>query len=425
MRNIILQVITPLNMEDVHPLQQFIISISLGLLVGLQREWAESPLGGIRTFSLISLLGTTCALLAEEYSAWIIVGGFTGSIFVMAMGQWKKKTPVAGHSSLVTEFGMLLMFVVGVFIHVKPIWIGVSLAGLVAVILQAKIELHKLAVRLSEKEIRAIMQFVLISLVIFPVLPNQYFGPLKVLNPHEIWLMVVLIVAISLTGYIAYKFLGEKAGTILGGVLGGIISSTATTINYAKQSKGAAIALSQNALVIIIAWTISYVRVFLEAVLASPRFQTVWAPLGIIFLVSLLSALWLWRKRLEGNTPGMPKQSNPTELKTALIFGVIYSIILLGVAFAKQYYGNSGLRFVAFLSGITDMDAITLSTSRLVAAEKISPSEGWPIIIIALMSNLLFKGGIAGFLGGKEFLKMILIPWLVSLLAGFALLLFW
>ncbi len=413
-----------LSIQDVHPFHQLIISLALGLLVGLERQRADSPLAGIRTFSLISVFGTVCALLAEKYGGWIIGAGFFGVIAAMIGGRLSIKTDHAsGHSGLVTELAMLLMYCAGVLVH-GPIWLGAALAGIVAVVLQAKMELHGLAKRFSDKEIRAIMQFVLISLVILPIVPNQFFGPLAVLNPHDIWLMVVVIVAVSLLGYVIYKFFGEGAGIILGGILGGVISSTATTTSYARRSKELVGTIPQNAVVVLIAWTTVYVRLFLEVLVAAPSFQAIWLPLGVMFLVSMLSTLWLW-KNLKSGGRGMPAQDNPAELRTALAFGVLYAIILFAVAFSRKYLGNGGLAVVAAVSGVTDMDAITLSTSRLVGTGKLLPHEGWPLIIIAGMSNVFFKGAIAGFMGGRAFFKALLMPWLCSLAAGALLLLVW
>ena len=415
-----------LGIEDIHPFHQLIISLVLGLLVGLQRQWAESPLAGIRTFALISIFGTTSAILAEKFGPWVIVIGFVGVTVIMAVGHLSKRVKylTSEHSGLVTEVAMLLMFGVGILVRTGPIWLSAAVAGMLAVVLQAKIELHGFASRFSDREIRAIMQFVLISLVVFPVVPNRTFGPLNVLNPHEVWLMVVLIVAISLAGYIIYKFWGEKAGIILGGVLGGLISSTATTLTYAKQSRELKATSTRNALLILIAWSIVYARVFLEVIVVAPAFRAAWAPLAIMFCVSSVSILWAW-KRKENNSRGMLPQSNPAEMKTAITFGIIYSVILLAVAFSKEYLGTQGLTVVAILSGVTDMDAITLSTARLVDTGRLLPNEGWPIIITAVVSNVFFKGVIAGFFGGTRLMLAILVPWVSSLVAGGLLLWLW
>ncbi len=416
----------PLNIADIHPFHQLIISLILGLLVGLQRQWAESPLAGIRTFSLIALLGTSCALLADQYGGWMIALGFLGTIAAMIVGHISKRSRTAQqeHSGLVTEFAMLLMFTSGVLVRIGPVWLAVTLAGILAVILQAKIGLHGLASRFIEKEIKAIMQFVLISLVIFPIVPNQTYGPLDVLNPHNIWLMVVLIIAISLAGYIIYKFFGQKAGLLLGGILGGVISSTATTMTYSRRSKELTKAIPQNALLILIAWTVLYVRVFFEITVVAPQFTDAYVPIGVMFSVSILSTIWLWRAA-DKSHKGMPLQNNPTELKTALTFGLLYSAVLLAVAFSKQYFGSKGLAVVAILSGFTDVDAITLSTARLVETGKLLPSEGWPVIVAAITSNIFFKGMLAGALGGKVLFKTVFISWVSTLVAGLVLLWAW
>lgn len=410
------------SIGDIHPFHELIIALVLGLLVGLQRQWADSPLGGIRTFALVSVLGTGCALLSEKLGAWIVVAGFLGVVAAMLPGRLIRKVDSKEHSGLVTEFAMLLTFIVGALVRIGPIWLAAAIAGIVAVILQAKVELHGLAARFSEKELKSIMQFVLIGLVIFPIVPNKTFGPFDVVNPHDVWLMVLLIVGISLSGYIIYKFWGERAGVLLGGILGGLISSTATTMSHSKASKGGS-AVSQNALIIVIAWTTVYPRLFLEIGVAAPAFRAAWLPLIVLFAASACSALWVWRSTSR-HGKGMPLQDNPTELKTALTFGFLYSVILLAVAFSKEHLGTSGLGLVAALSGITDMDAITLSTARMVESGKLTPAEGWPLIVIAAMSNTLFKGVLVGVVGGKVLLRAIAMPLVVSLGVAIALLAF-
>jgi len=267
------------------------------------------------------------------------------------------------------------------------------------------------------------MQFVLISLVIFPIVPNAYIDPYQVINPHNIWLMVILIVAISLCGYVTYKFFGERAGILLGGILGGIISSTATTAAYSKRSKNTS-SHSANALVIAIAWTVLYIRVFLEVIVVSPKFREAWAPIGIMFFVSGVSSLWLWR-RGKGQRSEMPQQKNPAELTSAVTFSVLYAIILFTVVVSKQYLDVRWLTAIAIPAGVAEIDAITLSTARLVETGKLSPQEGWPVIITAIMSNTVFKGLLTVVLGRMALFKAVLLPVITSLVSGLLLLAYW
>jgi uncharacterized membrane protein (DUF4010 family) len=246
------------------------------------------------------------------------------------------------------------------------------------------------------------MQFVLLSLVILPVLPDRAYGPYAVLNPRQVWWMVVLIVGISLSGYIVYRFFGEKVSAAVGGILGGAISSTATTVSYARLSAGAPERTRMALSVIMTASAVVPVRVLLEIALVAPGFlPVVGAPLLIIFATSLLLAAgcWFWSVR---EKTVLPSQPNPSELRSALMFGFLYAVVILAIAAAKEYFGNKGLYAVAALSGMTDMDAITLSTSRLVEGGRLDPMHGWRLVVVALISNLVFKTGAVAFLGHRR-----------------------
>ncbi len=318
---------------------------------------------------------------------------------------------------------MLLMYTIGVLTVTGPLWLAAASAGILVIVLQFKLELHGVAQRFTETEITAFMQFVLISLVILPVLPNHTMGPFDVLNPYEIWLMVILIVAISLIGYVIYKFFGERAGTRMNGILGGLISSTATTVSYAKRCKGQENMVSKSAVVISLAWTTVYVRLMIEVAIAAPSFKTIYIPLAVLTAVSFLATLFLWR-RSEVRAEAMLPQQNPSELKTAVIIGVLFAMILILSAAAKQYFGNWGLLAAAFISGMTDLDAITLSTSRMVQSGKILSAEGVPVILMAIFSNLLFKTLIVTSLGGRKLLKALLLPFVSTVFVMIILLIF-
>lgn len=402
---------------EIHPFHQLFISLVLGLLVGLQRQWVDAPLGGVRTFTLLSIFGTLCAFIANSFGVWIIVSGFLGVISVILVGNFshKKNFDAKKHSPLSTEVAMLVMFAVGVLAATGPLWLAASAAGILVIILQLKMPLHRLMERFNEDEIKAFIQFILISLIILPILPDRTMGPFDVLNPFEIWLMVILIVAISLTGYILYKFLGGRVGTWMSGILGGVISSTATTVSYSKRCKTQAEAVSSSAIVISLAWTTVYIRLIIEVAVVAPSFKSIYLPLIILAAVSFLTTLFLW-KRTKVRSEWMPIQQNPSELKSALIFAFLFAMILILTEAAKQHFGNWGLLAAAFLSGLTDVDAITLSTSRLVESKRLLSHEGSAVILMGIFSNLLFKIGIAASLGGKKLLKALLIPFSTTLI---------
>jgi uncharacterized membrane protein (DUF4010 family) len=398
--------------------QQLGIALGLGLLVGLQRESVASRLAGLRTFPLVTLFGSICALLATIFGGWIIAAGFialAGLIFVGKFSEAQAGTPDPG---LTTEVAVLLMFGVGAYLIIGHRSVAIAVGGGAAVLLHFKGQLHDAVARLSDNDLKAIMQFALISLVILPVLPSQTYGPYAVLNPRNIWWMVVLIVGISLSGYIVYKFFGGKVGLLVGGVLGGLISSTATTVSYSRRTAHDPDSVRSAAIIIAVAAAIVFVRVILEIATVAPSFLTVtvW-PLSAMMVAMAISgcAMWFWDR---SKAEAMPAQENPSELKSALVFGLLYAIILLAIAFAKERYGSRGLYFVAGLSGLTDVDAITLSTSQMVNLNRINADQAWRLIVIATMSNLVFKTLMVAALGQRQLLSRVSASFGLALAVG-------
>ncbi len=405
--------------------QQLLVSLSLGLLVGLQRERSKSAIGGIRTFPLITLLGTVCGQLARVHGGWIVVAGLVALAALVSVTQAARLREDKTETGLTTEIAVLLLYALGVFIASGPILIAVVMGGVVALLLYLKLPLHQFVGRLGETDMRAIMQFVFVSTVVLPVLPNESYGPYQVLNPFEIWLMVVLIVGLSLAGYVAYKFFGGTGGLLVSGVLGGTISSTATSVGAARQAGKHKPLVGMATLIIMIASTVTLVRVLIEiGVVAPAKFAVLAGPLAAMFgamaVIAIVACLF-WRKE----TGVQSTQHNPAELKTALVFAAIYALIKLGVAAAREQFGAAGLYVVSVISGLTDMDAVTLSTSRLVDSGKLEPALGWRTILIAAISNLVFKAVAVAVVGGAAIFYRVAILFALSGIAGGLILAFW
>lgn len=402
------------------------IAAGLGLLVGLQKERAESPLAGLRTFALVSLAGAVAALLGESTTPWVVVGGLLAIAAMMVVGNVVLvKAGSYDDPGQTTEVAVVLMYLIGVLVVAGSREVAIVLGGSTAMLLHLREELHTWVDRLSDRDVRAIMQFVVISLVVLPVLPDQTYGPYDVINPRQVWWMVVLIVGLNLAGYAAFRLFGSRAGTALAGILGGIISSTATTISYARQTKTDRGRDMVAVLVVWIASGVVFVRVMLEIGAVAPEFlPTAAGPLTIMLGVFLVLAAARWRS---GASPGESplEPGNPSELKPAILFGVLYAIVLLVLAAAEDFLGDTGLYVAAALSGLTDVDAITLSTSRLVATEGLAPGTGWRVILVGSLSNLVFKLGMAATLGSRPFAKRLAALVIVALAAGALLLVFW
>ena len=410
------------------------ISLSLGVLVGLQRQRSEPVIAGLRTFPLITLLGTMAGALDQSRGApgWIMAAGFLAIVTVVSVTNIHRLRQDAADFGMTTEVAILLMYAVGAYLVVGERVVAVAVGATVAVLLQFKPELHGIAARLGDQDLRAIMTFALITCVVLPVLPNTTYdlvSPLDVVNPFEIWMMVVLMVGISLIGYLIYKFFGRNAGILLGGVLGGAISSTATTLSYAKRTRIDPSASHMAALVIVIASTVVFARVLIEILVVAPQNFALLAPPVVVMMgTGILTAGFMWW-RVHDEPAATPDQKNPTELRSALVFAAVYAGVLMALSAAKHYLGGQGLYGIAVLSGLTDMDAITMSTARMVRAGSqaggIPASEGWRLIVVASMANLVFKWGMAAAAGGIVLRRQLAWLFAVSLVVGSLLLLLW
>lgn len=416
-------------MDNTEGMIALALALGLGLLVGLQRE-RHAEFAGIRTFALITVLGATAGLLVAHWGGWVLAAAWLGLALLLFLGgstAERSQGPVAGglvDGGITTEIAALVMFGVGALLAAGLLAQGIVLGGAVAVLLHWKEPLHHFARGLGAADFRAVIQFVLIALVILPLLPDRAFGPYAVLNPYQVWLMVVLIVAINLSAYVSYRLVGSRGGALLGGLLGGLVSSTATSVSYARQARAGLVQAGAAALVVVLASAMVYPRILAEMVLVAPALAgRAWLPLAITFVVMLSTVgLALLRVRPE---PVATSHSNPAQLPAALGFGLLYAVVLWVVAAGQSLFGQSAIYGVALIAGFTDVDAITLSSAQLVRDGQLDADLAWRVVLLASLSNLLFKFGIAAVLGPVALLRHLLPGFAAGLLVGGGLILFW
>ncbi|HEY5647082.1 MAG TPA: MgtC/SapB family protein, partial [Pseudomonadales bacterium] len=215
---------------------QLAVALGLGLLVGLQREWAEDKPLGLRSFALITLVGAITGLYAAASSVWIVAAGLIAVTTAVTVHTvlLAREQPVRG---MTTELAAIAMYLIGAMTTSGWIVPAVVLAGIVMLLLHWKQTMHEWVDRIDVQEFQAVARFVLVTLVVLPVLPDRPFGPYEVLNPFQIWLMVVLIVGLNLSGYFGLRMASGRGGVLLSGALGGLVSSTATTLSVATRSR--------------------------------------------------------------------------------------------------------------------------------------------------------------------------------------------
>jgi len=257
------------------------------------------------------------------------------------------------------------------------------------------------------------------------VLPDRTFGPYDVLNPFQIWLMVVLIVALNLIGYFGLRVATGRGGALASGVLGGLVSSTATTASFATRSRKHPGLVPATSVIILVASMIVYLRVLVETLAVAPSLLAELAGPLAAFVLLFAGVTAAYVTRLEGTTTAEVEAGNPAELRAALFFGAVYSLVIFVSAAVSDHFGETMLYPVAILSGLTDVDAITLSTARLFGEARIGADTAWRVIFLASLANLLFKASVVAVVGGAV-LRRRLVPVLVGLsAAGVLLVVIW
>jgi uncharacterized membrane protein (DUF4010 family) len=410
---------------DVHQIYQLAIAVGLGLIVGIQRQTQGSPVAGIRTITLITVFGFLAGSLAAPLGGSLVLTGLVVVTGFLIMGNVMRARLGDPHPGVTSEVATAAMYLVGVLVALEWTTLAVVTTGFVVLLLHWKGELRSIADRLTEQDRRALAQLILLGFVILPALPNREMGPYGVLNPYDIWRMVVLIVGISLGAYIAYKFVGGRAGTLLAGTLGGLISSTASTMTFSHLTREIEGREAAASVMILIASTVVFIRVLAEIALVAPgELQSLGPPILVMGGAMALVSAGMYRWAGEGIDAPAPEDP-PSDLRAAVLFGALYALILVAVAFAQRYWGGGGLYFIAFISGLTDMDAITLSSANLVEDGVLPAGTAWRMILVGGMSNLMFKGGIVAVAGSRALRKPVALGFGLSIAAGTLILLLW
>jgi len=387
--------------NGIEALPQFLTSLAIGLLIGLERERNPSAKAGLRTFALVAVFGTLAALLSTKLgSPWLLIAGLL-AVAGMIIAAYLNNPVEENDPGTTTMIALVLCYGLGAMIWYGLAKLTVMLAIGITALLYFKPELRGLSQKLTRRDLVAVLQFSVLTFIVLPILPNQNYGPYGAFNPHHAWLMVVLISGISLAGYAALQMVGTRYGAPLLGFLGGLVSSTATTLIYAKHGKNSPVMSSLAASVIVIASMVVLVRLLVvSAVVAFGALPGLLPMLAGGLVFGLLVALYNWRKMDKATELYIPETSNPAELHTAISFGLLYVAVLLGSAWMADIAGSQGLYAVALASGLTDVDAITLSSLHLFNLGQLSEQQTVTAITLAVLANLAFKFGMVIFIGG-------------------------
>ncbi|HQU79552.1 MAG TPA: MgtC/SapB family protein [Azonexus sp.] len=403
------------------PVEAFATALSIGLLVGMERERRPDSAAGLRTFALVSMLGCLCAMLGEKTGGpWMLVAGLLVISVAMVASNFSSRQEEQ-YRGFTSEAAIIVTYGLGAAVWFGYATLAVMLAITTTILLYFKAELRNISERMTARDINSILQFAVLSLVILPILPNQNFGPYNAINPRQVWWMVVLISGLALAGYMALRIIGARHGAAVLGIFGGLASSTATTMMFSRHAAAHGNLVRMSAIVILIANVMVMIRLGLVAGVVAPHLVT---PIAIVFACGIVPgvamSLYGWKSLGSAGDLPMPEVKNPTELKIAISFGLLYALVLLASAWLQDVAGNKGLYIVALASGLTDADASVLSTLRLFNLETIPGSEAVIAVTLALMANLVFKIGLVISIGGGKLARHAL-PGLLAIGGGMAL----
>ncbi|MFQ5488658.1 MAG: MgtC/SapB family protein [Gammaproteobacteria bacterium] len=398
-------------------------ALAIGLLIGMERGWRAREAGegqriaGLRTYGLFGLLGGATGLLARFLEASIlgfIFVGFAITVTTTYLVQRRHSGDI-GITSLVAA---LLTFVLGAIATLGYTTVASSAAVVTALLLGFKETLHNWLRRLEQQELYGTLQLLLISVVVLPVLPDKGYGPWGVLNPYQIWWMVVLVAAISFSGYIAMKIAGTEKGVLLTGLFAGFASSTAVTLHLSRLARRQPGMEPLLAAGILVACGTMFPRVLLVAVIINPALLAVLAPaMMVMAALSYLAAVLFWWRGGRRQTAAAAPLRNPLELRVALLFGALLAVILLLGEVFREYFGAAGLYALAAFSGVADVDAINLTLSRM-SLDGLLPDAAMLGIVIATASNTFVKAVLATAIGGRALATRVLPPLFIAALVG-------
>ncbi len=398
------------------------VALGIGGVIGLERQYSamkenSSGFSGVRTFSILVLLGFAGGIFYHVFSPWVYGVILLGVVILQATSYWY--TATQGDRGLTTELSSVFAFILGTLVLNGLIEISLFITVILVVVLSSKFRIKTIVGKITAEELYDFIRFVVLALLIFPFLPDETFGPYQVLNFREIGWVVLLTSGLGLVGYILTKFLGANRGILVSGLVGGLVSSTAVTWVFAQKSKENPSLSSSCATAILAASSIMTIRVLIWTFIFNlALFEKLLFPVLIVFLAGLGITVYIFAKRKkELMDDQLIPLKKPLDLKSALVFGSIYSAILLLVSYANENLGERGTFISSAIAGISDIDAITISVSKLAGNQLIMQIAGISILI-ATISNTLVKMGIGIYAGSMELRKKLILGYGVVFGAG-------
>ena len=420
--------LTSLSLYLTPALISLIVSAGIGLIIGLEREFntQDEPghVGGIRTFVLVAVLGNVADWVSKNTSSGLLIAISAGFFLLVCVAYYVQTKK--GKIGLTTEVALLLTFLLGIANSKGLMQESLAVVVLMTAVLSLKDQLHGFIKKITEEELFAFIKFIVLALLILPLLPSKPFGPDNLIAPRDLGYIVVLVLSISFAGYLLLKFGSPQKGILLTAVIGGLFSSTMIAWVFSSKSRERPDLAPAYGSGIVLASSIMFVRVFIwGAIFAFQVAKELFLPLLVMLLVSLVPTWQVMRqhKKAENTTPLSP--GNPLDIKNAIFFVFLYVGITLLMSASRRWLSQAMTYLSGAVAGIADIDAISISTAKWAATAPGQTREAAIIILLAVMSNSLFKWLVSVFRGPVALRKPVSLGFGLVLLVGLGWLIFW
>lgn len=398
------------------------LALALGLLVGSERGWHSRQreegdrAAGIRTFALLALLGGLVATGASglpALHAWLVCALVFFPVTLLLIAAYWQSTRRNDSVGITTEVAAMFVYWLGVLPAFDMALPAASTAVVVALLLHLKSTLHHWLRALDQQELTGTLQFLLVSVVMLPLLPNSDFGPWNALNPYQLWWMVVLISGLSLVGYFATRVAGTSKGVLATSLTGGLVSSTAVTLSLSRMHRDIGNAPVVAAGILLACGTMFARMILVVAVIRRDLVVPLLAPTLTGILTLLAISVLIWRRGRSDTSGPPPEVKNPFQLVPALQFGALLALVMLGAEALQHWFGDAGLYLLSLFTGLADVDAIVLSLSPK-AGEELGVNMVVLCIAIAAATNTLMKGVYCRLIAGPALGWRVLLPTLAT-----------
>jgi uncharacterized membrane protein (DUF4010 family) len=392
-------------MQEVDLFSRLAVALAIGLMVGIERGWQardaedHGRAAGLRTFGLSGLMGGVCGVLTSQLGAQIV--GIVFVAFSAGFGAFSwLEAKANGTASATGLIAGMLTFLLGAMATVGDVTVAIAAAVSMTVLLALRAQLHSWVAAITWEEIRAGLVLMVMSFLLLPLLPDRAIDPWGAVNLHEVWLLAILVALISFTGYVAVRIFGDRLGIIVTAAAGGLASSTATTLTFARLGREQPYAVNLLVGGILISGAMMVLRVgAIAGVLNANLLRPLIAPLGIgAAVLGVFAALFITgtRRKPADRPDASLSIANPLMVGMSLRLAAYIIVVMLAAELVQRVWGDAGVLVVAALSGAADVDAITLSMARVDTTVPLATQA----ICVAVAVNTVSKAVMATWVGG-------------------------